>query len=325
VKPRAVDIRDIVLVGLATVLAVVLTPSLTFVGVPIGALATGWLSYRYGPLFGAVAAVLATAAVTLAVASFAPEAISSALFTGPALLAAGPGAVWALRRWKTTSVIAALAAVLFVALVTVMTIQASALHTTITAQFAQESQRSVNDFLAAFSVQSDQAAALRKDLAAQVDRYVMLWPSALFVTTAFVAAITVPAVSWLGRKAGEEVSVLPPLAELDLSFHLVWPAIVGLALLAADGFLKQSSSWMWVVGANLLIAVRPALFAQGLGSFAALYRRVGVGGFGRSVGFLLLGISELAVPSVSIVGLADMFFNLRKVPRGQSGAPAGAA
>jgi len=322
VKLKAIDIRDIVLVGLATAVAVVLTPSWTFVGVPIGALATGWLSYRYGPLIGALAAVLATVAVTLAIAPIAPEAVSSALFTGPALLAAGPGTVWALRRWKITSVIAALAGVLFVALVTVMVIQASALHTTITAQFTQESRLWVDAFLKGASQRPDQVAALREGSVALIGRLAVLWPSALFVTTGFIASIVVPTVSWLGRKAGAAVSALPPLADLDLSFHLVWPSIIGLALLAADGFMRQSNSWTWAVGANLLVAVRPALFVLGLGSFAALYRRVGVGRFGRTVGFLLLGMSELAVPSVSVVGLADLFFNLRKLPRGRSGARA---
>ena len=51
----------------------------------------------------------------------------------------------------------------------------------------------------------------------------------------------------------------------------------------------------------------------------ALYRKAKVGRLGRAVGFTLLTVSEVVIPSVSVVGLLDLFVNLRKLPR--SGSP----
>jgi uncharacterized protein YybS (DUF2232 family) len=67
--------------------------------------------------------------------------------------------------------------------------------------------------------------------------------------------------------------------------------------------------------------VRPALALQGLAVFAALYRRISVGRVMRIIGFVLLGLTEVLVPSVSVLGLVDLFLNLRKFPR--AGAKAG--
>jgi uncharacterized protein YybS (DUF2232 family) len=157
-------------------------------------------------------------------------------------------------------------------------------------------------------------------LADQVSQmWLMLWPVLYLYVAGLAAVLTVPVVSRLGRALGEPVSVLPPLTELDLSPHLVWPAIAGLALLAVAAASHQPTGWAQAAGLSLLFAVRPALFFQGLGDFAALYRKAGVGRVGRGFGFAFLAFSEFAVPSVSIVGLADLFANLRKLPRGGSG------
>jgi hypothetical protein len=175
---------------------------------------------------------------------------------------------------------------------------------------------------AARSGSADPAAAL--EIADQVARgWLTLWPSLYLYVAGLTAVLAVPAVSRAGRVLGREVRVLPPLPELDFSLHVVWPAIAGLALLAAAVFLRQPEGWMQVVGANMLLIVRPVLFFQGVGDFAALYRKAGVGRVARFLGFVLLGLSESAVPSVSVVGLVDLFANFRKLPRGGEGAPQG--
>lgn len=313
---KATDMRDIVLTGLATLAAALLAPSLPMIALPLGALATGWLSYRFGTRAGVVAAVMATVAVTAALGAAVPESAASAVFTLPALLAAGPGTAWALKRWKVTSVIAALTGVLFVAVVGGLLIQTAAMHTTIAAQSAAQAKDVVDAFVKGAAAQNPATAAeMKTEVARIVGQVAMLWPATMFLSVALSAALAVPAVSWLGRRMGVMVATLPALADLDLSFHLVWPSIAGLALLALDLLGKSSPPWAWAAGMNLLYAVRPALFIQGLAAFAALYRRVGVGRFGRAFGFLLLGISEAAVPSVSVVGIADLFFNPRKLPR----------
>lgn len=317
---KATDIRDLVLTGLATLAAALLAPGLPMIAVPLGALATGWLSYRFGTRAGVVAAVLATAAVTIIAGATDPESVGSAVFTLPALLAAGPGTAWALKRWEVTSVIAALTGVLFVAVVAGLLIQTAAMNTTITAQSAAQAKQMVDGFMKGAASQNPAgAAAMRAEAARIIGQVSMLWPAGMFLSVALAAALAVPVVSWLGRRMGVVVTTLPPLADLDLSFHLVWPAIAGLALLAVNAFGKSSPDWSWAVGMNLLFAVRPALFIQGLAAFASLYRRVGVGRFGRAFGFFVLGISEVAVPSISVVGVADLFFNPRKLSRDGAG------
>jgi hypothetical protein len=58
------------------------------------------------------------------------------------------------------------------------------------------------------------------------------------------------------------------------------------------------------------------LVAQGLGDFAALYRRLGLGRIARGIGYASLFLAESIVPSTSVLGLVDLFFNLRKLARG---------
>jgi hypothetical protein len=321
---KATDIRDIALTGLATTAAALLAPSLPMVGIPLGALATGWLSYKYGARAGIVTAVIATAAVTALSAAVVPSASASAIFTLPALLAAGPGTVWALKRYSATSVATALVGVLFAAVVASMWAQAAMMHTTVIARYLAEANVMADAFARVFASQDVSAtAAFNARLAPLLKERAMLWPSDAFLTAVLVAALAVPVVSLLGRRMGASVASLPPLADLDLSFHLVWPTIAGLALLAADALGSGDRGWAWATGMNLLAIARPALFVQGLAAFAALYRRVGVGLFGRLVGFALLALSELVVPSVSVVGVADLFFNLRKLPRDGTGVVPG--
>lgn len=320
-KPK--DMRDIAFTALAAMAGALLAPSLPVLGVPIAALAVGWLTYRFGPRAGVVASVAATAVVLPLFAETAAMAASSAVFILPALLAAGPGAAWALRRWQVTSVVSLLTVVLFAGVMAGLVIQTTAAHTTITAQSAAEAKVAVDALVKGVGSQDPATAAKLKeqsaDLAGQV---AALWPASVFLSVAFAAAIAVPALSWLGCKMGATVAVLPALADLDLSFHLVWPAIAGVAFLALAAAARGALPWASAAGLNLLLAIRPALFLQGLATFAALYRKVGLGRFGRSFGFLLLGVSEAVIPSVSIVGVADLFFNVRKLQRDGAGAAA---
>jgi uncharacterized protein YybS (DUF2232 family) len=71
--------------------------------------------------------------------------------------------------------------------------------------------------------------------------------------------------------------------------------------------------------------VRPLLFLQGAALFATLYRKAGAGRVNRAIGLALLLLTETFVPSVSILGVVDLFANLRKLPRAGGGAPSAAA
>jgi uncharacterized protein YybS (DUF2232 family) len=147
------------------------------------------------------------------------------------------------------------------------------------------------------------------------------WPSTIVYTMGISAALSIPIVSRTGRSFGDTVSRYPGLADTDLTFHLVWPTIAGLALLAAGMTWGGGQGLLYAIGYNVLMIVRPVLFIQGFAVFAALYRRVKAGTVWRVIGYVLLVLTELAMPSVSILGAVDLFANLRKRPRGQVRTP----
>jgi uncharacterized protein YybS (DUF2232 family) len=321
VPTRPLNIRDALVAGLAVVTGAVLAADLPFVGLPLAGAALGWLALRNGPVVSGVAALAATAITIPVLGSAVP-----AVFIGPALLAVGPGSAWALSRWSAIRVIAVLTVVLIAAALAVDATAAAVQGSTLFAARANEAKL-MHDLVIKSGAQSGQAdVETVGQLADQLSQaWLMLWPVMYLYISGLAAVLAVPLVSRVGRAVGEPVSVLPPLTDLDMSLHVVWPAIAGLALLAGSAYLRQPTGWMQAAGLNLLLAVRPILFFQGLGDFAALYRKAGVGRLSRAFGFAFLAFSEFAIPSVSIIGLVDIFANLRKLPRGGTGAPAGAA
>jgi len=66
---------------------------------------------------------------------------------------------------------------------------------------------------------------------------------------------------------------------------------------------------------NLLVVARMVFLLQGIAVFAGLYRRANVSRPVRVLGFALLGATEMMIPAVSLTGLADIWLNLRRLPR----------
>jgi hypothetical protein len=307
VKPSPADIRNVVLLSVAAAAAGLLVPALPFVGIPLAGFALGWIAFRHGQGVSAAVALASSASVAV----FGPAAVGidrlDALFVAVALLAAGPVAAWALRRYSAYSVAA----------VGTLVVAGAYLIAPIGAQTLKDSlvvSRQIFDALVASGSVADPAT-----LKANVDAYLALmatqWPATVFYTIGPGMLIAVPIVSRAGRSLGVDARKYPALADTDLTFHLVWPTIVGLAFLAAGTFLGHGQGTLYAVGLNALMIVRPALTLQGFGVFAGFYRKIGVGRVMRTFGFVLLGVTELLVPSVSVLGLADLFLNLRKVAR----------
>lgn len=315
---RPADIRDTVLVSLSAVVAALVTAVLPVVGLPLAALALGWIAYRFGTGPSAFVA-LCVAAVTAAFLTY------DAVFVVIALLAAGPGTVWALRRWPAMRVIAVVAGVLAAAGVTPLAISwIVSGHSPLGEIVTAVDQASRASLALQLRQPGADATALRTSEALVRHWVLVLMPSFYLCSMGLAAAFAVPLVSWLGRRMGEVVNSLPPIEELDLSFHLVWPAIAGLAALAGAAYLGKNGTALEAVGANLLLVVRPALFFQGLADFAALYRKAKVGKLGRAFGFTFLAFTEVTlgpVPSISLLGLVDLFANLRRLPRAGAGTP----
>jgi uncharacterized protein YybS (DUF2232 family) len=305
--------RNLVLLSVATIAAGFLMPALPFAGIPMAGFALGWIAYRFGTRPSIAVALVASAVVAV----LGPAAVGidrlDALFVVVAMLAAGPAAAWALRRYSAYSVVAAgtlvAAGVYLVAPIGAQTLKDSLMLS-----------RQMLDALVAGGSVAD-PAALKESVAALLAQMAATWPATVVYTIGPGMLLSVPLVSRVGRSLGVEVKRYPALADTDLSFHLVWLAIAGLALLAAVTFWSHAQGTAYAVGLNLLMIVRPALALQGLAVFAALYRRISVGRVMRIIGFVLLGLTEVLVPSVSVLGLVDLFLNLRKFPR--AGAKAG--
>jgi uncharacterized protein YybS (DUF2232 family) len=230
-----------------------------------------------------------------------------AAFVAVALLAMGPGSAWALRRYPALTVAGGVTLLISGAFL-VAPIGAQTLKDTIyvwkSAFAAAASNGSVAD-----------PASLRVTAAAFLQLLAMTWPALAVYTVGAGVVIGIPLVARAGRALGQRANTYPALPEVDLSFHLVWPAIAGLGLMAAGTFWQHGQGFVYAAGLNLLMIVRPVMLLQGLAVFAALYRRIGLGRVMRTIGFATLGITELLLPSVSLLGVVDLFFNLRKLPR----------
>lgn len=306
--PTPADTRNAALLSVAAIAAGFLVPALPYVGIPLAGFALGWIAYRFGP-GPSVALALASSVL---VAALGPTVIGvarlDALFVAAVLLAVGPGTAWALRRYSAYTVVA----------VGALVVAGAFLLAPLGAQTLKDSLSTwsrILELLAASGSVAD-PAALRENTGALLTQMKASWPATTVYTMGLSVVLSVPLVSRTARSLGAEVNRYPALAETDLTFHLVWPTIAGLGLLAAGTFWGHGQGVAYVVGLNLLMIVRPALVLQGLGVFAGLYRRIGVGKVMRIVGFVLIGITEMLVPSVSVLGLIDLFLNVRKVARG---------
>lgn len=140
-----------------------------------------------------------------------------------------------------------------------------------------------------------------------------VWPGALITTTGFTGLFTVLAVGLAGARQGRPLNRIPALPTLDLDPRTVLLPIAAIALLAA-GRLSGSQP-VASIGENVLIVARWVFFLQGISVFAGLYQKVKVSGPLRVVGFVCLGVTEAFAPLVSLTGLADVWINIRRLPR----------
>jgi Predicted membrane protein (DUF2232) len=314
---RPVDIRDLVLLGVSCAASAVVGVLVPFVGIPIAVLALALITLRFNAWTGAVVAVLATAAAVLVIGE-----PMQALVILPALLIAGPAATVGLKRRPALQVLAVVVAVLFVTAVTADAVAAALQHMDLVQWRAAEVALLKSAMLSSAKSNPGMTAAQAKSAADLVGTtWMNYWPAVYFMINGLTGLLSVKAVAWAGKRAGAGTSTFPPIQELDLNANWAWPVIGGIALMAAGTFMHQPDGWVYVTGYNVLLASRCVLFFQGVGDFSALYRKAGVGRVTRGLGYAFLAFSEVVVPVVSLLGLVDLFANLRKLPRDGAGAP----
>lgn len=156
-------------------------------------------------------------------------------------------------------------------------------------------------------------------LAGMADMYGEIFATswvAMLVVMNMLAALFVVVVSGVsGSRLDPRVNAFPALADVDLDPRVALLAIVTVALLAVGRLTAVSMPAIEQTGMNLLVVVRMVFLLQGLAVFAGLYRRANVSRPVRALGFVLLGATEMMIPAVSLTGLADIWLNLRRLPR----------
>jgi hypothetical protein len=292
------------------VLAVALHPA---VGLPIaGAGLAGLTFQKRGALF-TLALALGTAATTaladatlyvvgvplVGVPVTARAPFVFAVLTACSLLAVGPLAAALLRRRSALETIGVVAVAL------------TALQFAALAALAAGAGRSLGAYASAATESLATQAGVGKDIVATLSG---MWPGALLTTTTLTALFAVLGVSLVGAQQGQALKRMPVLPALDLDPKTVLLPIMAVALLAAGRFAGDGS-WLTAVGENVLVVARWVFFLQGLAVFAGLYQRAKVPRFLRAFGFVLLGVTEAFVPLVSLTGLADIWLNIRRLPR----------
>jgi hypothetical protein len=301
------DIRNAALLSVATVAAGFIVPVFPYAGLPLAAFALGWLTYRFGPMPAAGLAVVTAGLVAVVGPPVLGIVPLDGLFVAVSLLALGPVGATALRRYPALNV--AVGAALAITL--------AFLVAPIGAETLKESLIVWKQLLGTLAVNGSTSdpAAVQATTAAVLVQMSTTWPATCFYTMGIGAAIGVSLLARAGRSLGQDVHRYALLADTDVSFHVLWPTIAGLALVAAGSLWAQAPALLQTIGANALMIVRPLLFLQGAALFAALYRKAGAGRVNRTIGLVLLMLTETIVPSVSVLGVVDLFANLRKLPR----------
>lgn len=160
------------------------------------------------------------------------------------------------------------------------------------------------------------------DLAAQMGAVKallsVLWPAA-YVVVALAAFLVAHVGVWIAApRAGARAPKLPRMADYDLPLWVVAVFVLAVAALAVTLTVPAASSQaLLMASANVVVAVRFALAAQGLAVLAWLVQRRHMAGLGT----VLLGMAALYLEFqffvLTLVGLVDVWANFRHLQRGE--------
>lgn len=320
------DIRDTVLITLTCVVAGVLVLAPYNLGVPLCALALSWLAYRHGfPL--AVGVALFAGGVLAATLLLGGSSPAEAVMVSAVMLLAGPWAASRMRHRSPWLVFGVIVVAVFGCTFGALAIAQASVGSTLPAFFTEQAKLGAAEAQRLWKSWGVSNAALEAQVATMQLMMAQVLPSVFVLAAALSSLLSVYAVGWVGRRQGQQLNALPPLAELDLTWHLTWGLILGLGGLAVARFTGRMGSPLAALSWNVVVLTRGALFLQGFAVFAGLYRKAKLGFVGRMLGYVLLVITEMVTPLVipiglvSLTGLVDLWVNLRKLPRGGEPVP----
>ncbi len=289
---------------------------LPMVGVPLAAGALAWLAYRRRMIVAVVVAI----AAGLALWPVDPAAV---LYVSPWLIVAGPLSVLLLRRWRMTSVVLTVTAVLAGVMLGGIWYAAAANDLGLQAYVAEIVESATGPATETAIEAGQPETEVREQIEAVEELFLSYWPSMVLVVSGITALLSVAVVAVVALRSGQRVRAPLSLQRFDLSPHTAWGVIAALVLMAAARFGGEGFELVGTLGENILLIMRWVFFVQGVAVFAGLYERAGFSRASRAIGFVVLGVTEALLPLVSLTGLADLWVNVRKLPRDGSAEDGG--
>lgn len=151
----------------------------------------------------------------------------------------------------------------------------------------------------------------------------VIWPT-VYVIVGLIEYLSARVGAWLVSSRVEEGRLrLPRLADYDLPLWVVAVFIVAMAGLAVGLTLSGTvADVILMASVNVALAVRFALAAQGLAVLAWLGQQKSVRGFAAGLIGLAALYLEVQFFIMTVVGLADVWLNFRRLQRGTGGPDA---
>ncbi len=148
--------------------------------------------------------------------------------------------------------------------------------------------------------------------------YTMLWPVAYVLSVVIEYVLAHLGARLAANQMGEDAPKMLALADFDLPFWALVVFVAALAVAAIEATVDAlSSEILLLVSANVLMAMRFALTAQGIGVLLWFMRDRHVGSFWVWFVSLIALYLEIQFYVMALVGLVDSFANFRHFPRGK--------
>ncbi|MDZ7839037.1 MAG: DUF2232 domain-containing protein [Actinomycetota bacterium] len=112
-----------------------------------------------------------------------------------------------------------------------------------------------------------------------------------------------------------DLKKLPRFGQWDLPWHLVWGLIAGIVLLVVPSFLNIDGRLLYIIGANLLIVFGFLYLIIGISVLWGTFEKYKLQFAWRIAILLLLGLFVGFMVLLPIVGLVDVWVNIRKLKR----------
>ena len=284
------------------------------VGLPVAAFGLTGMAYgrrsalafvaaAIGGVLGGLLGRATVYTIVVPLVSVAPTLSTAIVYAGvttASLLVAGPVAAAALKRRGAVEA------------VVIVVLGLSVVQYLALAVLAASAGQAIGEFVgAAVAAMAAQMASV----AEMQEAIVEAWPGLMVAMNMFAAVLVVAVASRSASRRGVPVRGVPALVTFDLDPRFAVLPIAAIALIAAGRLPIEAAPSLAAAGTNLLIVARWVFFVQGIAVFAGLYERAGLSRGVRRMGYVVLGITEALLPLVSLTGLADVWLNVRRLPR----------